>query len=178
MIFGRKGESGLRAQLESHRGSLLRVALSWCNERSTAEDLVQETMVTALANSHQLRDVQKARSWLLSILHNSWRQHLRRARPMQNLDDLCLATELGPPQIVACQQLSEKIQAAVALLPVAQRQVMTLVDLEDCTYAEVAEIMDTPIGTVMSRLSRARDRLKGILIAQEVKRMPGGCNDE
>ena len=178
MSFRRKGDDGLRSLLEGHQGSLLRIALSWCEQKSIAEDLVQETMVNALANGHQLRDIHKARSWLLSILHNSWRQHLRRTRPMENLDDLRLTTEFGPDQVVECQQLSQKVQAAIALLPLAQRQVVTLVDLEGCTYAEVAEIMDTPIGTVMSRLSRARDTLKGILIAQQAKRMTGGCNDE
>ena len=155
-----------QTQLELMRPKLYRVAYSWSHNASLADDLVQETLVKALNNSHQLREPSLMNSWLFSILANCWRDHFRRHRDMDDideLDDYRYATHTTPEDAHAQSQIVSRIWDAVAKLPVGQRQVLTLVDLEEFPYVEVAAILSIPIGTVMSRLSRARQSLKVLL---------------
>lgn len=155
-----------QAQLEQIRPKLYRVALSWCHNAALADDLAQEALVKALKNSAQLRDPALLNGWLFSILTNCWRDHFRRYREMDDIDDIediedyrC-ANETTPEDEHAQSQLVSRVRDAVAKLPLGQRQVLTLVDLEEFSYIEVATILAIPIGTVMSRLCRARHALK------------------
>jgi len=160
------GTDAFHGQLEKIRPKLYRVAFSWSHNASLSEDLVQETLVKALKNSSQLRDPALLNSWLFSILANCWRDHFRQHREMEDIDDLedfrCI-TGTTPEDEHAQSQLVSRVWEAVAKLPVGQRQVLTLVDLEEFPYIEVAAILSIPIGTVMSRLSRARQSLKILL---------------
>ena len=157
----------LHAALEESRGRLYRIAYSWCHNAALADDLVQETLVKALKYSDQLRDPNTIKAWLYKILTNCWRDQFRRSRETVDIDDVVLVDEHCPEGNQARMEVVEKVRAGIATLPVGQRQVLTLVDLEGCSYIEVAEILDVPIGTVMSRLCRARRALKEALLAAE-----------
>jgi len=166
MFFGFRRESReIRELLSRHRSQLLRAAQSWCGDAVLADDLVQETLVRALARHQQLREMEKLLPWLFQILNNCWREHLRRSRPTLDVDELVLANEDNPERSVRDEQLVVRVRRAIAELPMGQRQVVTLVDLAGFSYAEVAEVLEIPIGTVMSRLSRARLALKERLLA-------------
>lgn len=155
----------LDAQVAQCRPALFRVALMWCHNRSLAEDLTHDALTKALARQRQLKDADKLRPWLFGILANLWRDHLRRltARPTDDIDAVDATWLMDPhtPEMAASQmQLVTRVRGAIAALPLGQREVLALVDLEGCSYAETAAILDVPTGTVMSRLSRARAGLR------------------
>lgn len=157
-------------EVETLRPRLYRMAYAWCHDADLAEDLTQEAITRALARCGQLREIESAPAWLFAILNNCWRDHLRRRRDLSDidgLDDLVLDLQPGPEGLYESRQTTDRVRTAIAGLPIAQRQVITLVDLEEYSYAEVARILEVPVGTVMSRLSRARQALKQRLIAQE-----------
>jgi RNA polymerase sigma-70 factor (ECF subfamily) len=158
----------LKRSIAEHRDSLYRVAYSWCHNPALADDLVQEAMAKALKNSGQLRDTQTIKSWLYRILTNCWHDHFRRTREMTNIDDLVLVDTETPEFQHTRQQIVNQVRKAISRLPMGQRQALTLVDLEGCSYIEVAQILDIPIGTVMSRLSRARATLKAKLLEADL----------
>ena len=153
-------------QFELIRPRLFRVAYSWSRNRELAEDLTQETLIRGLKHIKQLQDPEKFDSWLFSILHNCWRDHFRKLVNTEDIDDMAdslPADGRTPEGEHTLSQLVLQVRAAVASLPVGQRQVVTLVDLEEFSYMDVARILDIPVGTVMSRLSRARQNLQVLL---------------
>ncbi len=156
--------NALPAQLEHTRPRLYRLAYAWCHDCALADDLVQEVLAKALQRRAQLRDAQALEAWLYCILTNCWRDHLRRQRDMLDIDELELAQEGTPEDANQRQEIVTQVRVAVGRLPMGQRQVLTLVDLEGCSYTEVAQILDIPIGTVMSRLCRARRVLRQHLL--------------
>lgn len=157
----------LDRKLSAQRERLYRMALAWCGEPALADDLVQDTLARALEKQAQLQDEARLDAWLYRILHNCWMEYLRTQRPALDLDAVELVCEDCPEQHASADQLIEQVHAVVAALPVSQRQVVTLVDLEGCSYEQVAMILDTPVGTVMSRLSRARAALKKHLLSSK-----------
>jgi RNA polymerase sigma-70 factor (ECF subfamily) len=162
-------------RLEESRGRLYRMAFAWSHNPSLAEDLVQDTLTKALKNTSQLRELDSIDAWLFSILANCWRDSFRRSRDMEDIDALSIAHDTTPERLHGQQEIVSLVRGAVGQLPDGQRQVLTLVDLEGFSYNEVAEILQVPIGTVMSRLCRARKLLKGLLLeanAQEVDALP------
>jgi len=154
----------LDSLLEERRERLYRLAVSWCHDAMLADDLVQDTLGKALQKHEQLKDPERLDAWLFRILHNTWMEHLRKYKPTTDLDDINPRDEETPESNFSDEQLVLRVQKAVATLPMPQRQMITLVDLEGCSYALVTEILDVPIGTVMSRVSRARATLKKRLI--------------
>lgn len=159
----------VRRRLEALRPRLHRLAFAWCHDAALADDLVQDCLAKALVNAGQLRDEQALEGWLFSILNNCWRDHLRGRRDfldVADLDEVVVSDAPGPEQEYATRQTVQRVRRAIATLPVGQRQVLTLVDIEECAYAEVARILEVPVGTVMSRLSRARQALKQRLTAE------------
>jgi RNA polymerase sigma-70 factor (ECF subfamily) len=162
-----RSSRALAARIEETRAPLYRVAYAWCHNRALADDLVQDTLVRALEHADKLRDPERLRGWLFGILANRWKDHLRSLRPTVDIDALdeeCFVSELTPEIEYGRVELAFRVQSAIALLPMGQRQVLTLVDLEEFSYAEVAAIVRIPIGTVMSRLSRARLALREQLL--------------
>ncbi len=150
-------------RMEESRPRLQRLAYSWCRNRALADDLVQEALAKGLKSHQQLRDENVLHAWLCGILANCWHDHLRAHREMADVADLHEDTLVadGTPEADCLQsEIVRRVRQAVAALPVGQREVVTLVDLEEFSYAEVAAILEIPIGTVMSRLSRARNSLK------------------
>ena len=118
-------------------------------------------MARALQNQHQLRAKEKLNAWIFTILSNCWREHLRRKRPHVEFEE---SVHLGEGRSIEedhqHNDLVELLRTQVALLSDMQRQVLTLVDLEEFSYAETVDILEVPIGTVMSRLHRARAQLR------------------
>lgn len=156
----------LRRSLEAGRPALYRLAFLWCHDPALADDLTQEALTKAVARLGQLRDPERLRPWLYGILVNCWRDHLRALRPNEDLDQIeeSLVCPLPTPEQQASQaELVTAMRAAVARLPVGQREVIALVDLEECSYAETAAILSIPVGTVMSRLHRGRAALRASL---------------
>jgi RNA polymerase sigma-70 factor (ECF subfamily) len=156
-----------RRAIEAQRDALYRLAFAWCHDPALADDLVQEAMLRALDRAGQLRDPDRLKAWLCSILANALRDHFRRHRDHASVDDLdaaVLADDATPEAATESARLVARVRVEVARLPLGQRQVVTLVDLEGCSYAEVSEILAIPIGTVMSRLCRARAALRARLL--------------
>lgn len=145
--------------------ALRRYARALVRDRSAADDLVQDCLERAIAHWHQRRHDGNPRAWVFAILHNLFRTRARRiaSRPfhiaMEDTDEGALA--VGAPQEL--QLRYRETVEALAKLPDEQRAVLLLVAVEDLTYAEAAKVLDVPIGTVMSRLSRARERLSDIM---------------
>ena len=158
----------LRPGIEAHRPLLYRIAYAWCHDAALADDLVQETLSKAWVRRAQLRDEAALKAWMVSIMNHCWLDHLRSRRDFDDVEDWQDELESGAESPEACcnrEQVVACVRAAVARLPMGQRQVLTMVDLEEFGYAEVARILDIPVGTVMSRLSRARASLKNMLDA-------------
>ena len=155
-----------------HVGLLYGVALTLTGQPSDAEDLVQDTLVRAFRAVERF-DGAYPRAWLLTILRNTHLNRQRGRRP-QLLRDAESAQRLlenaGPPAPPAEETvLSEQFEAVVAqaldALPDKHRAVVTLVDIEGLSYQEAADVLGIPRGTVMSRLHRARGRIRARLTA-------------
>lgn len=146
-------------KIEALRPLLFRVAVSWCNDEMLADDIVQDALTKAIQNIAQLKDQDALKSWLFTILNNQWREYLRRNRPCVDIDELVFIADSTPELDEERQQTCNQVRLAIAELPLSQRQTITLVDLEDMSYQEVAKALDVPIGTIMSRLNRARKAL-------------------
>lgn len=151
--------------LKQRRQRLHRVAYSWCQNHALADDLVQETLTKALKKLGQLREPKAMDRWMFDILTNCWRDHLRRhrLRRTEDIDEPEHIEKLIHEDEQERREIVKRVRAAVARLPVSQREVLALVDLEGFSYPEVAEILQIPVGTVTSRLSRARMTLKSYL---------------
>jgi len=149
----------MKSRIAESRSRLYRVALAWCGDEMLADDLAQETMTNGIANIKQLRDERRLFAWLYSILNNNWRLYLRRKKSHDELDDELPDEDDGPAGQYQELEIVHQVRRAVATLPAQQRQVISLVDLEEFSYCDVAEILEIPIGTVMSRLHRARKNL-------------------
>lgn len=160
-FLGRSHED--RARLEQHRLRLYRIAYAWTHSVALADDLVQETLTKALRKAGQLRDPNAGEAWLYSILSNCYNDHFRRLRVTEEIDNNTLTHDFTPEKESSQQEIVHKVRLAIAKLSEGQRQVVTLVDIQGLSYVEVAQVLNVPIGTVMSRLCRARNALKDLL---------------
>ncbi|WP_455376448.1 RNA polymerase sigma factor [Kaarinaea lacus] len=147
-------------QLDAKWKSLYRLAFSWCHDPDLANDIVQDTLTKAYRKRAQLKDIKTLDAWLYKILANTWRDQYRSQKPTISVDDITLATKFGPGEEYDRTRIVSSVRRAIDKLNQEQRLVVTLVDLEGLAYSEVAEILSIPIGTVMSRLCRARNNLK------------------
>jgi len=152
--------TGLKRRIEEARGRLYRMAYAWCRDPVLADDLVQACLVKALGNRASLQDPGRLDAWLFRILGNCWNDHLRRNRETEPLEEHHWVSDRTPEDERSTGELVERVRGAIAALPPGQRQVVTLVDLEGFSYVEVAEMIEAPVGTVMSRLSRARAAMR------------------
>lgn len=156
------------AEVEPQIEVLLRVGYSLTGSWADAEDLVQDTLVRAWRGLDRF-DGAHPRAWLLTILRHTYLNSLRRRRPDVTDDELVLergrpafppSVAAGQPEAVVEHQLDEELEAAVAGLDERFRSALLLVDVDGLTYAEAAAVLGVPVGTVYSRLSRARDRVR------------------
>ena len=154
----------LRQRIANNHNRLFRMAFSWTHNQELAADLAQETMVKSLNALGQLREVEKLDSWLFGILSNCMRDHFRRQKETIDIDEIELKHNETPEHLNHKLDLIDNVRKSIEKLNSGHRQVVTLVDLEGFSYAEVASILEIPVGTVMSRLSRARQQLANSLL--------------
>ena len=143
---------------------LRRYARALVGERAGADDLVQDTLERAWSKLHLYRRGTDLRAWLFTVMHNVHVNKLRASRPTDPLEDGM--PELAQRAAQADSLLVRDLDRAIARLPADQRAVLLLVTLEEMAYEEVARTLGIPIGTVMARLSRAREKLRAMMLGQ------------
>jgi RNA polymerase sigma-70 factor (ECF subfamily) len=169
VLAGMNQKRLFRTILANSRPRLHRMAYAWTHDPALADDLVQQTCFQALRKQKHLRDIEAVNAWLFRILANCLCDH-RRARREILCDEVPVSVDGRTPEREAHDdQIALRVRQAVNALPLAHRQVVTLVDLEGFTYAEVAGILDIPVGTVMSRLSRGRRALRESLLEANLR---------
>jgi RNA polymerase sigma-70 factor (ECF subfamily) len=169
-------EEFTRAAL-SHIDSLYGMALRLTRRAADAEDLVQDTYLKAFRSAHQFEAGTNLKAWLFTILHNTFRNNRRHdGRSPVDVDSDAVERAAGegpadqsPEQLLSRQSLDADLQAALDALPDAFRQAVWMRDVEELPYAEIAKILDVPIGTVMSRISRGRRTLSERLRARRAR---------
>lgn len=155
------------SKLEENVPSLRRYAWTLLRNSSDADDLVQDCLLRALDRIGTLRTEGELRPWLFAIMHNLYVSRWRRMKTRAHITADAAEADLAVP---AAQPASAEMRDALrglAQLPEDQRQVILLVAVEGFQYGEVANMLGVPIGTVMSRLSRARDRLRDFVEGRE-----------
>lgn len=148
--------TAVRRGLEALAPALRRFARALSRDAETADDLVQDTMVRALRAEHLFQGGD-LRTWLFTILLNLDRN---RRRGLARRPTFAVVEDVDPPGEPTSDGTGRDIERGLALLPQEQREVLLLVALEGMSYREAAEVQGVPIGTVMSRLSRARAALR------------------
>ena len=147
--------------VEAHYAGLFRFAVSLARDEAAAADLTQQTFLKWARHGDQLRDRTKAKTWLFTTLHREFLATRRKVREQADASEL---DAIPAPRIEAGHKIDAKTAvAALSDLEEKYRAPVAMFYLEDLSYAEIAESLDIPIGTVMSRLSRGRERLRKIL---------------
>ena len=156
--------SDFHRRLEEQIPRLRRYARALTRDASRADDLVQDTLLRALAKQHLWQEGTNLRAWLFTLMHNQHVNDVRRSnRDGGNIDVTEMASVLvANTDPTASRQLRE-LERGLALLPFEQREAILLVGLEGMRYDEAAAVAGVPIGTVRSRLSRGREALRRIL---------------
>lgn len=155
---------------------LYRAARRYTVNATDADDLVQDTVLKAYAGFHRFQDGTNVRAWLLRIMTNTWITNFRTAqrRPVEvsaEVTDAELAAAashdsrgLASAELAALESMGDdEVRGALSALPVEQRLVVYYADVEGLRYREIAEVLDIPVGTVMSRLHRGRTHLRALL---------------
>ncbi len=146
-----------------HIPRLRRYARALTGDRGRADDLVQDTLERALVKFHLWQPGSDLRAWMFTIMHNVYVNQVRASAAAVNiaLDD---DTALPTMRATQSDRLEVRdLQVALLRVPEEQREVLLLVGVEQMTYEEAAGVLGIPIGTVMSRLSRARERLRALI---------------
>ncbi|TRZ56034.1 MAG: sigma-70 family RNA polymerase sigma factor [Rhodocyclaceae bacterium] len=149
---------------------LRRYARALVSDRAGADDLVQDTLERALNKWHFWQRERALRPWLFSIMHNLHVDGRRRDGRVEFRDGEDLPQPIQRAEQFDALELRD-LERALTLLPLDQREVLLLVGLEDLSYSEVALALGIPQGTVMSRLSRARIRLKQVLAGESTPQL-------
>lgn len=150
--------------LPEHLARMWRYALVLSGNRDTAEELVQAACVRALERSHQFTPGTRLDRWVFSILHSIWLNEVRsrKVRLGQGLVDADAVLVFDGLKYTETNISARQVLREVQALPEAQRETVFLVYVEGMTYREAAELLEVPIGTVMSRLAAARAKLAGL----------------
>ncbi len=162
---------GVLSHIEACLPALRRYATALLRNREDADDLVHDCLVRALDKLHTRRDDADVRAWLFAIMHNLFVSQLRhrKSRPAgEPLNESHEATLTQRADQEANLHFRDLV-AALDRLPVEQRSVLLLVSVEDLSYAEAASVLGIPIGTVMSRLARGRERLRQMTEGEDVR---------
>lgn len=171
VVANSPGDSGSFAELAMpHFASLYNLAFWLTQDRSAAEDLVQETYVKALKGFPSYHQGTNFRAWMYRILRNTFlttQAGLKAAVSLES-DDVHVvepATDETPEVVLLTRAEQETIRKALEALPVHFREIILLTDLEEMNYKEVSLALNIPVGTVMSRLFRARKAMRTLLAA-------------
>jgi RNA polymerase sigma-70 factor (ECF subfamily) len=160
-------DGGFAREALSHIDSLYGTALRLTRRPADAEDLVQDTYLKAFRAAGQFERGTNLKAWLFTILHNTFRNMRRHdgrnpievdSEVVEQAVDVA-GQDQSPEQLLTRATLDADLQAALDALPEAFRQAVWLRDVEEFSYAEIAKMIDVPIGTVMSRISRGRRML-------------------
>jgi RNA polymerase sigma-70 factor (ECF subfamily) len=153
---------------------LYRYARSLCGDPGEAEELLHETYRRALAAKRkpEVTDADEIRPWMFTIMRNTWLNERRRRSQETRLEEETVASRESTEFTMNRKLLVSEVRTAVDSLPVNWREIIVMRDIEDLPYAEIAGILGCPIGTVMSRLARARGALRQLLMPRvpEVRR--------
>jgi len=161
------GEGCLPALVAAHADILYRYAYRLTGSTADAEDLTQQTFLIAHQKLGQVRDAECVRGWLLTVLRRVYFKAERRSRP-ERLLQVALDIDNIPQDVVDHWEIDrELLQVAINELPDAYKLVVLSYYFEDLSYREIAERFQLPVGTVMSRLSRAKDHLRTRLLEVE-----------
>ncbi len=160
-----QGDRGAFGELvRRHRAGVINVVYRMCGDAHLAEDMAQEAFIRAWQKIASYQPKANFRSWLYRIATNATLDALRREKGMADIDELAISSpEAGPESFLSQSELNTQVTQAVLSLPPASRMVLVLREYEGLSYREIAETLDIPIGTVMSRLNFARNRLRQIL---------------
>jgi RNA polymerase sigma-70 factor, ECF subfamily len=157
-------------------------AMAITRNRADAEDLVQETYVRAIRGKGSLRAGSNVKSWLFTILRNIHLNQLRKQRTAprvleidadENTANIVVETSEDPLTRYVRKTEHQWLTEAIEQLPAEYREIVVLREFEDLSYLEIAGILNCPVGTVMSRLARARSRLRTLLSGQGAGRLAG-----
>ncbi|MGE8106340.1 sigma-70 family RNA polymerase sigma factor [Allorhizobium sp. NPDC080224] len=153
--------------------ALRRYARSLVRNPDEAEDLVHDALIRALERRSTFKSSGSIRNWLMSILHNTHIDRLRRERAANRRQDA--AVELADIVAPAGQEYSVRlaqVRDAFLSLPEDQREALHLVAIEELSYQEAADVLNIPVGTLMSRVSRARARLRAMESGEDANLVP------
>lgn len=165
-----------------HLDALYGYAVTLTRDQTEAEDLVQETYLRAVKAANQPAPEGNLKAWLFVVMRNAWlniarhNQNGRRVFEFEVDEPVGVASDAASnPHVVYLRKLErEQVRAAIEKLPDAYREIVVLRDLEGFTYHEIATVLNCPAGTVMSRLGRAREKLREALsVKQKVHRLHG-----
>jgi RNA polymerase sigma-70 factor (ECF subfamily) len=152
-----------RGLVDRHQRSIFRFAAKILGNWEAAEDVTQEVLLAAFANLSGYDSSRAAFStWLFTIARNRCINLLKRTRPIA-LIELDSIGDIGSTDPLLRQELSQQLNRALASLPVEQRSAFVLAEIEELPYAEIARIERTSLGTVKSRIHRAKQRLQSLL---------------
>ena len=179
MTFSSEKIHNFSAALNEHFDGLYAYAMVLSRNRTEAEDLVQETCVRAMQAIGRLRPDSNVKSWLFTILRNIWLNQLRQRRTASTIEleggdstaELAVETSKDPHEQYVSKIERDQVREAIQQLSVESREVILLREYEELSYQEIAILLDCPTGTVMSRLGRARSKLRALL--SETLQVPG-----
>lgn len=162
------------ARIEPYLPRLYRYAFSLAREEDAAKELVQQCAVKALAAKAVPEDEPAYRSWLFVIIRNSFIDRVRRDKTSGAIFDFDADDSLPMEYWTGDERLINviNVKQAMARLKTGEREIIALIDLSGLSYAETAAVLDVPRGTVMSRISRARARLLGLMADSNVAPLP------
>ncbi|WP_282021723.1 RNA polymerase sigma factor [Ruegeria faecimaris] len=165
MVGELSSEQAVRGAIQTHSRRVWRFGLALSGASEVADDLLQATCLRALERHHQVTSFERLDSWLMTICRSIWLNELR-ARSVRKAQALSLTPE---SELIASGPDSEtnifaaEVFTQVMQLPEAQRETVMLVYVEGYSYREAAALLEVPIGTIMSRLSNARQKLKVVM---------------
>jgi RNA polymerase sigma-70 factor (ECF subfamily) len=152
------------AQLVAHLPALRRYAMALCGDAALADDLVQDGIERALVHAASLREPERPGPWLRSIVHNLFVDEVRRRRTRGIPVDMAkVENDLAVSTAPADRSTTSDLARAMAGLSIEHRQILVLAGVEQLSYREIADELTIPLGTVMSRLARARAALRAAL---------------
>jgi len=166
--------TGFEELVKPHEDMLFAGALSFTGNRADAEDLLQETFLRAYIGFKRAQDIRKPRAWLFRIMTNAYinRYHKKQRQPTHlayddgldhRIDRVLAPSEDNPQEKFFSRFFDSEIQDALDSLPEQFREAVILCDISDLTYEEISNVLDIPMGTVRSRISRGREMLFGKL---------------